>query len=66
MDAFYDAVREYKCRVVHGRTGFDPSFGQHIRLLHVPSDEFHVQLRESSRTLDPEHHDEYLPQGSRS
>ncbi len=53
-------------RVMHGRTAFDPSFGRHIRLCHVPRDEFHGRLRELSRTLDPEHHDEYLPQGARS
>jgi gamma-butyrobetaine dioxygenase len=53
-------------RVMHGRTAFDPTFGRHIRLCHVPRDEFHGRLRELSRELDPEHHDVYLPQGARS
>jgi gamma-butyrobetaine dioxygenase len=51
-------------RVMHGRTAFDPSLGRHIRLCHVPRDEFHGRLRELSRTLRPEQHDIYLPQGS--
>jgi gamma-butyrobetaine dioxygenase len=51
-------------RVMHGRTAFDPSSGRHIRLCHVPRDEFHGRLRELSRTLDPSCHDQYLPQGS--
>lgn len=51
-------------RVLHGRTAFDPSFGRHIRLCHVPRDEFHGRLRELSRTLRPAEHDVYLPQGS--
>ena len=51
-------------RVMHGRTAFDPSAGRHIRLCHVPRDEFHGRLRELSRTLDPAHHDLHLPQGS--
>ena len=51
-------------RVMHGRTAFDPSLGRHIRLCHVPRDEFHGRLRELSRTLDPAHHDLHLPQGS--
>lgn len=51
-------------RVMHGRTAFDPSLGPHIRLCHVPRDEFHGRLRELSRTLRPEQHDIYLPQGS--
>lgn len=51
-------------RVMHGRTGFDPSLGRHIRLCHVPRDEFHGRLRELSRRLDPDDHDLFLPQGS--
>jgi alpha-ketoglutarate-dependent taurine dioxygenase len=51
-------------RVMHGRTAFDPSAGRHIRLCHVPRDEFHGRLRELSRTLDPANHDLHLPQGS--
>lgn len=53
-------------RVMHGRTAFDPSSGRHIRLCHVPRDEFHARLRELSRTLDPASHDLFLPQGSRN
>ena len=53
-------------RVMHGRTAFDPSLGRHIRLCHVPRDEFHGRLRELSRTLDPGNHDLFLPQGSRN
>ncbi len=51
-------------RVMHGRTAFDPTSGRHIRLCHVPRDEFHGRLRELSRTLDPAGHDQHLPQGS--
>lgn len=51
-------------RVMHGRTAFDPTSGRHIRLCHVPRDEFHGRLRELSRTLDAEGHDQFLPQGS--
>lgn len=51
-------------RVMHGRTAFDPSLGRHIRLCHVPRDEFHGRLRELSRRLDPTSHDVALPQGS--
>lgn len=51
-------------RVMHGRTAFDPASGRHIRLCHVPRDEFHGRLRELSRTLDPANHDLHLPQGS--
>ncbi|MEM8704933.1 MAG: TauD/TfdA family dioxygenase [Actinomycetota bacterium] len=53
-------------RVMHGRTAFDPSSGRHIRLCHVPRDEFHGRLRELSRRLDPERHDLHLPQGSQT
>lgn len=53
-------------RVMHGRTAFDPTLGRHIRLCHVPRDEFHGRLRELSRTLDPENHDQHLPQGSQA
>ena len=53
-------------RVMHGRTEFDPSFGRHIRLCHVPRDEFHGRLRELSRRLDPANHDVFLPQGSQA
>ena len=53
-------------RVMHGRTAFDPSAGRHIRLCHVPRDEFHGRLRELSRRLDPANHDLHLPQGSRT
>lgn len=53
-------------RVMHGRTAFDPSLGRHIRLCHVPRDEFHGRLRELSRTFDPENHDQHLPQGSQA
>ncbi len=53
-------------RAMHGRTAFDPSAGRHIRLCHVPRDEFHARLRELSRTLDPTSHDLHLPQGSRN
>lgn len=53
-------------RVLHGRTAFDPSAGRHMRLCHVPRDEFHGRLRELSRRLDPDHHDLHLPQGSRT
>lgn len=53
-------------RVMHGRTAFDPSAGRHIRLCHVPRDEFHGRLRELSRALDPTNHDLHLPQGSRT
>ena len=52
-------------RVMHGRTAFDPSEGRHIRLCHVPRDEFHGRLRELSRTLSPSTHDIILPGGSR-
>ena len=51
-------------RVMHGRTAFDPSQGRHIRLCHVPRDEFHGRLRELSRQLDPAGHDMYLPRGA--
>ena len=51
-------------RVMHGRTEFDPASGRHIRLCHVPRDEFHGRLRELSLQLDPWSHDQYLPQGS--
>lgn len=51
-------------RVMHGRTAFDPSLGRHIRLCHVPRDEFHGRWRELSRKLRPDEHDLYLPQGS--
>ena len=51
-------------RVMHGRTAFDPASGRHIRLCHVPRDEFHGRLRELSLGLDPKNHDLYLPQGS--
>ncbi len=51
-------------RVMHGRTEFDPASGRHIRLCHVPRDEFHGRLRELSLQLDPWRHDQYLPQGS--
>ena len=51
-------------RVMHGRTAFDPASGRHIRLCHVPRDEFHGRLRELSLRLDPANHDLYLPQGS--
>ena len=51
-------------RVMHGRTEFDPASGRHIRLCHVPRDEFHGRLRELSLRLDPWCHDQYLPQGS--
>ena len=51
-------------RVLHGRTAFDPSHGRHVRLCHVPRDEFHGRLREVSRRLDPANHDLYLPSGS--
>ena len=53
-------------RVMHGRTAFDPSSGRHIRLCHVPRDEFHGRLRELSRRLDPADHDVFLPQGSQA
>jgi len=53
-------------RAMHGRTAFDPSAGRHIRLCHVPRDEFHARLRELSRALDPAAHDLHLPQGSRN
>lgn len=53
-------------RVLHGRTAFDPSLGRHMRLCHVPRDEFHGRLRELSRHLDPDHHDLHLPQGSKT
>ena len=51
-------------RVMHGRTAFDPAAGRHIRLCHVPRDEFHGRLRELARTLDPASWDLHLPQGS--
>ena len=51
-------------RVMHGRTEFDAASGRHIRLCHVPRDEFHGRLRELSLRLDPWSHDKYLPQGS--
>lgn len=51
-------------RVMHGRTEFDSSLGRHIRLCHVPRDEFHGRWRELSRRLDPDNHDLFLPQGS--
>ena len=51
-------------RVMHGRTAFDPASGRHIRLCHVPRDEFHGRLRELSLRHDPWSHDQYLPQGS--
>ena len=53
-------------RVMHRRTAFDPAAGRHIRLCHVPRDEFHGRLRELSRALDPANHDLHLPQGSRT
>lgn len=53
-------------RVMHGRTAFDPSSGRHIRLCHVPRDEFHGRWRELSRRLAPEQHDLHLPQGSQT
>ena len=36
-------------RLLHGRTGFDPSSGRHVRLVHVDLDEFHSRLRVSLR-----------------
>ena len=51
-------------RVLHGRTAFDPASGRHIRLCHVPREEFHGRLRELARRLDPPDHDIYLPSGS--
>ena len=51
-------------RVMHGRTAFDPSEGRHIRLCHVPRDEFHGRWRELTRALRPSEHDLYLAQGS--
>jgi gamma-butyrobetaine dioxygenase len=51
-------------RVMHGRTAFDPSSGRHIRLCHVPRDEFHGRWRELARRLAPADHDLHLPQGS--
>ena len=59
-----DAVLIDNHRVMHGRTAFDPSAGRHIRLCHVPRDEFHGRLRELSRTLRPSTHDLHLPQGA--
>ena len=53
-------------RVMHGRTAFDPSSGRHMRLCHVPRDEFHGRWRELSRRLAPEQHDLHLPQGSQT
>ncbi|MEM9201250.1 MAG: TauD/TfdA family dioxygenase [Actinomycetota bacterium] len=51
-------------RVMHGRTAFDPAAGRHIRLCHVPRDEFHARWRELARRLVPAQHDLHLPQGS--
>ena len=51
-------------RVLHGRTAFDPASGRHIRLCHVPREEFHGRLRELTRRLDPAGHDIHLPSGS--
>ena len=51
-------------RVMHGRTAFDPAAGRHIRLCHVPRDEFHARWRELARRLNPADHDLHLPQGS--
>ena len=51
-------------RVLHGRTGFDPASGRHIRLCHVPRDEFHARWRELAHRLAPADHDLHLPQGS--
>ncbi len=51
-------------RVMHGRTGFDPTSGRHIRLCHVPRDEFHGRWRELARALAPTEHDVFLLQGS--
>ena len=51
-------------RVMHGRTAFDPAAGRHIRLCHVPRDEFHGRWRELVRRLRPTDHDLRLPQGS--
>lgn len=53
-------------RVMHGRTAFDPGAGRHIRLCHVPRDEFHGRLRELARRLEPATHDLHLPQGSQT
>ena len=36
-------------RLLHGRTGFDPSSDRHVRIVHVDLDEFHSRLRVSLR-----------------
>ena len=51
-------------RVMHGRTAFDPSSGRHIRLCHVPRDEFHGRMRELALRFDPALANVYLPQGA--
>jgi len=52
-------------RVLHGRTAFDPASGRHIRLCHVPRDEFHGRLRDLAGRLGADDHGWHLPQGSR-
>ena len=50
-------------RVMHGRTAFDPSSGSHIRLCHMPRNEFPGLWRKLERRLAPADHDLHLPQG---
>ncbi len=52
-------------QVLHGRTALDPSRGRHIRLCHVPRDEFHGRLRDLSVWLGADDTGWYLPQGPR-
>lgn len=51
-------------RVMHGRTAFRADSGRHIRLCHVPRDEFHGRLRDLCARLERDDYDIVLPQGA--
>ena len=51
-------------RVMHGRTAFKTNSGRHIRLCHVPRDEFHGRLRDLGARLGRDDYDIVLPQGA--
>jgi alpha-ketoglutarate-dependent taurine dioxygenase/DUF971 family protein len=51
-------------RVMHGRTAFRTDSGRHIRLCHVPRDEFHGRLRDLGARLGRDDYDIVLPQGA--
>lgn len=51
-------------RVMHGRTAFRTDSGRHIRLCHVPRDEFHGRLRDLGARHGRDDYDIVLPQGA--